>query len=79
MPIKTVYVKAKSKKAINEALERGEKVVGTDWGFLSTGMDLDISKGLNDGDVIKVYQKEISGSPYAKAYGNWDAKKGRVK
>lgn len=78
MPIKTVYVKAKSKKAINEALEAGEKVICTHYGFLGGGMDSDI-KHLNDGDVIKVYEKEINGSPYAKSYGNWDAKKGRVK
>lgn len=76
--IKTYYIKAKSKKAINEALERGEKVIGTYYGFLSCGMNTE-SKYFNEGDVINIYEKEVNGNPYAKAYGNWDAKKQRVR
>lgn len=76
--IKTVYVKALSKKAINERLTNNERVIGTHYGFLQGGMDMCINH-LNDGDVIKVYTKMIKGSPYATAYGNWDSKKGRVK
>ena len=79
MSIRTYYVKAKSKKAINEDLAAGKKVYAEDFSlFGNIGMELDLRK-LNNGDVIKIYDKEVGGSPYAKAYGNWDAKKQRVK
>jgi len=77
MSITTYYVKAKSKKALNEALEAG-KVIYADRHTMHSIETVRIS-ALNNGDVIKVYEKVVGGSPYAKAYGNWDAKKQRVK
>lgn len=79
MPIQTIYVKAASKKAINEDLAAGKVVRGVIYSFMSDNKDIDLAKAASDGDVIKIFDKFVSGSPYAKAYGNWDSKKGRVK
>ncbi len=77
MTIETYYVKAKSKKALNERLLAGETIYATRYSMYdSTDVNL---QSVQNGDVIKIYDKLVSGSPYAKAYGNWDAKKGRVK
>jgi hypothetical protein len=77
MSIETLYVKAKSKKAINEALAAGTVVYAENFSF-NNGDSGSLAKIAKDGDVIKIYEKKIDGSPYAKAYGNWNAKKGRV-
>lgn len=78
MSIITLYVKGKSKKEINERLLNGEVVRGvhhTPWGET----EHELGPNLSHGTVIKVYDKYVGGSPYAKAYGNWDSKKLRVK
>lgn len=77
MGIETYYVKAASKKAINETLAAGKQVLATCHSVFNS-CTKNITE-LNNGDVIKIYEKTVGGSPYAKAYGNWDAKKGRVK
>lgn len=75
--IETYYVFAKSKKELNERLEN-KKTVYVDSYKLGEYKAVDITQ-LNNGDVLKLYTKKVHGSPYATAYGNWDAKKGRVK
>lgn len=76
MAIETYYVKAKSKKALNEAIAAGTKITATCFS-MTNGHQKEIT-ALNDGDVIKIYEKTVGGSPYAKAYGNWNSKKGKV-
>lgn len=78
MSIMTLYVKAESKKAINERLSKGETVTGvsyTPWGETMHTL----GPNLADGTVIKVWSKMSMGSPYAKAYGQWNSKTQRVK
>ncbi len=76
MSIQTIYVKAKSKKELNERLANDEQVMGT---IHSMGtQEVKLLSHANDGDVIKIYEKFVGGSPYAKAYGNWNSKKGKV-
>lgn len=77
MTIQTVYVLTKSKKALNDALAAGTAVKGIIHSMY--GQKTILLTDLNDGDVIKTYEKLIGGSPYAKAYGNWDKAKGRVR
>ena len=77
MTILTYYVNGASKKEINERLASGLTVLATYYSmFSSCTIDL-----LNcaHGDVIKIWDKKSMGSPIAKAYGNWNAKTGRVK
>lgn len=77
MTIQTYYVQGTSKKEINARLESGLTVLAVCHSMMNehTKDILDIAQG----DVIKVWEKKVSGSPYTKAYGNWDAKKQRVK
>lgn len=68
----TVYIRAKSKAEINR-LDPARVVFmkydifgGDRSGFLAE---------LPAGTVVKVYEKTMHGSPYAKAYGQWDGKR----
>jgi hypothetical protein len=72
MAIETYYVKAKSKKAVNFAISKGETVIATK--FTSVNIT-----ELKEGDVIKIYDKLVDGSPCTKAYGNWSTKKQQIK
>ncbi len=74
-----LYVRAKSKKAINERLEKGETVWGTNHSIFGGGGEYYLDGKLADGTVLAVYDKEVGGSPYAKTYGTWNAKTRRVK
>jgi hypothetical protein len=77
---KTVWVKARSKREINSRLEAGgEKIIGTHYGFLQGGMDMNIYH-LNDGDVVKIYQTTTpTGEPIGKFAGIWNAARKRLK
>jgi hypothetical protein len=80
MAIQTYYVQGKSKKEINERLANetpANRVIAVCRSMMNEHTTPLIC--LNDGDVIKIWEKEVNGSPYAKAYGNWDSKKQRVK
>jgi hypothetical protein len=77
MTIISVYVKGKSKKALNERLAAGHIIPTVQ--YTPTSEITWPMHELPHGTVIKVYEKVIMGSPYAKAYGTWDANKGRVK
>ena len=70
-----LYVKATSKKQINERLMAGLKVYGTNFSMFGGGGTYELNKELPKGTVIKVYEKTVGGSPYAKAYGTWDGNK----
>jgi hypothetical protein len=74
-----LYVNAKSKKAINERLSSGETVRGENFSIFGDGGMYTLSGELPDGTVIAVYDKMVSGSPYAKAWGTLDSAKQRVK
>jgi len=71
----TLYVKAKSKKAINERLSEGRDVYGENYSFFAGAGIYKLDNQLASGTVIKVFEKYSGGSPYAKAYGTWDGKK----
>jgi len=74
-----LYVNAKSKKQINERLAADAEVWGYNFSMFGGGGQYMLDGTLPHGTVIKVYSKVVMGSPYAKAYGTWDANKGRVK
>ena len=72
----TIYVQAKSKKAINESLLRGDVVKGFNPSIFGDGGTYILANGsIPNGTVIAVYEKLVGGSPYAKAYGTWDGTK----
>ena len=70
-----LYVKAQSKKSINERLANGEQIIGTNYSIFGGGGFYELNESLPTKTVIKVYDKTINGTPYAKAYGMWDGKK----
>jgi hypothetical protein len=80
-----LYVKAKSKKALNDALKSGAVVWGFNASMFGGGGQYKIGQGLigddvaPTGTVIKIFEKMVWGSPYAKAYGVWNQAKGTVK
>lgn len=71
-----LYVKAPSKKALNEMLKT-DQVTGTCFAFDRTST-YDLST-LQAPAVIAIYQKAISGNPVATSYGEYDPKTRRVK
>lgn len=73
-----VYVKASSKRALNERLAGGE----TDLDAIEYQIDGAIYHtigSLPHRTVIKIYEKRAGSTPIAKSYGTWDAFKRRVK
>lgn len=70
-----IYVKASSKKSINERLANSDVILGTNYSMFGGGGIYELNDSLPVKTVIKVYEKEINGTPYAKAYGMWDGKK----
>ena len=70
-----LYVKAKSKKSINERLAMNEVIIGTNYSMFGGGGFYQLDESLPPKTVIKVYDKMVNGTPYAKAYGMWDGKK----
>lgn len=71
----TLYVNAKSKKALNEDLSKGVRVFGTNYSVFGGGGTYVLGPDLEVGTVIKIYEKLSMGQPYAKSYGVWDGKK----
>lgn len=70
-----IYIQAKSKKAINEALAAGKQIHGYNYSMFGGGGNYALSSALPIGTVIKVYEKLVGGSPYPKSYGTWDGNK----
>ena len=78
MSIQTVYVRAKSKKAINELLADGQTIWGKKYDIY--GSDIYGSESIQlhnmpKGTVVKVYEKVACGNPVAKSYGTWTGQK----
>lgn len=76
-----VYVQAKSKKAINEALSQGARVEATEYNaFNPNGYETKhILNDLPSGTVVSVFSEFAGGQPYAKAYGEWNQEKNKLK
>ena len=73
MSIQTVYVKAKSKKAINELLADGQTIWGKKYDMY--GSESIQLHNMPKGTVVKVYEKFACGNPVAKSYGTWTGQK----
>lgn len=71
-----VYVQAKSKKEINERLAAGETVYAEEYSL--AGARTIPLKDCPEGTAVKIFDKYVQGNPYAKAYGTWSPKKGKV-
>lgn len=72
-----VYIKAKSKKALNERIANGETIQGVSYN--PWGGELHLLSDLPTGTVVAVFEKLVSGTPYAKAWGQWNQEKNLVK
>ena len=72
-----VYIQAKSKKIINTALSLGATLEGVEYSMFATKAH-DVAS-LPVGTVVKIFDRYVGGSPYAKAYGTIGRdKQGRV-
>ena len=74
-----IYVRANSKKEINQRLESKETVYGDNYSAFGGGGTYRLDDSLPDGTVIAVYSKMVGGSPYAKSWGTWNQSTQRVK
>lgn len=74
-----IYVQAKSKADINRRLQAGETFTGINFSMFGDGGTYNLDDKLPSGTIVAVYQKTINGSPYAKAWGTWDANKNKLK
>ena len=73
-----VYVRAKSKRDLNERLASGDATMTA----IEYSMDGRTEHGIRTlptGTVIKIFHKRMGTTPIAKAYGTWDAIRRRVK
>jgi hypothetical protein len=70
-----IYVRAKSKREINERLAAGENVWGTNHSAFGDGGPYQLGPELPNGTVIATYTAMVGGSPIAKYYGTWDGAK----
>lgn len=67
------YVRAKSKKAVNEMLAAGEEVYAIKYEMFN--QDSIRLQDLPKGTVLRIFEKYVGDQPYAKAYGTWDGVK----
>jgi hypothetical protein len=74
----TLYVKGKSKKALNEDILAGKAVYGENHSFFGNDSGMHKVQDCPTGTTIKVYEKYAQGSPYAKAYGTWNKEKNKI-
>jgi hypothetical protein len=68
MTIRTVYLRGKSKAQLNRELAAGKLFECVAYDI--NGADVFDLEKMPNGTVVKIYEKEVYGSPYAKAYGN---------
>jgi hypothetical protein len=70
-----LYVKAQSKKHINERILAGQTVYGENFSMFGGGGAYALDSSLPAGTIIAVFQKTVGGSPYATAFGTWSGSK----
>ena len=71
-----VYIKAKSKKEVNEKLTNGLEVTAIEYNLFNTNY-YQLTE-LPTGTVVKIFDKVVGGSPYAKSYGTYNKEKNKV-
>lgn len=73
-----VYVKAQSKKDLNERLAADHVVMATE--YKPDGLAIyENLRAFPSGTIVRIYSKRAGSTPIAKSYGTWDAIKRRVK
>ena len=71
-----VYIKAKSKKEVNEMLTSGLEVTVIEYSLFNTNY-YQLTE-LPTGTVVKIFDKVVGGSSYAKSYGTYNKEKNKV-
>jgi hypothetical protein len=70
-----LYVKGKSKKAVNELLAEGKEVIGENYSIFGDGGFYKLNNELPEGTLISIFDKYSGGNPVAKSYGTWNGTK----
>ncbi len=73
-----IYVKCKSKKELNSKLADNSVVIGINYSIFGSGGYYELNKDLPDRTIIKIFDKYVNGSPFAKSYGIWNSNKLKV-
>ena len=71
-----LYVRAKSKKDLNQQIAEGKSVYGENFSFFGDGGTYKLDDRLPSGTVIAIYERTVGSNPVAKSYGTWQ--KGKV-
>ena len=77
-----VYVRAASKKSINESLAIGQSIPAWEFNIFNPNGQYITDHQLSDlqtGTTVAIYEKIVGGNPYAKSWGTWDAEKNKLK
>lgn len=69
-----IYVKAASKKAVNQALTEGKTIYGENFSMFGGGGMYTLNQDLPKGTVITIFDKYSGGQPVGKSYGTWNGK-----
>lgn len=73
-----VYVKAQSKRDLNERLAADQVIMATE--YKPDGLAIyENLRAFPTGTVVRIYSQRVGTTPIAKAYGTWDATKRKVK
>ena len=76
-----VYLRAKSKAAVNRALAEGESFTCVNHSLFGGGGAYLLGKGgsVPDGTIVAIYSAMSGGQPVAKSWGTYDLQKNRLK
>ena len=76
-----LYVKAKSKKAVNELLKSGAKVNGVEYNMFNPNgyATYHTLNELPTGTTVAIFEKTSGGSPVAKSWGTYNSDKNILK
>jgi hypothetical protein len=73
-----LYVHAPSKKALNEAIARGERIFGMNYSLFGDAGEYCLNV-CESGTVVAIWSKtDPSGNPIPKSWGTWDREKGKL-
>lgn len=72
-----LYVRAQSKKRLNDRLASGDLVIGTHYSVHGIS-EHKLDDSLEDGTVIAIFDKTVGGNPYTTTWGTWRARTRRV-
>lgn len=72
-----IYVQAPSKKAVNDQLAQGDRIMGVNYSIFGDG-GVYILNDCPEGTVVAIFSKFQGNTPVAKSWGTWNPEKNRL-